>query len=215
MPVVMTYTSLTEDIKNYLERGGVSDPIVLAQIPNFIQFGQTRLNREAKGLITQTVQTSFFTPGNPIVQKPAYWRSTKSFNFGTGTGFNTRNFLQLRGYEYCRAFWVDPTQTGVPQFYADYNYEHWLIVPTPALAYPFEVIEDDFVFPIDSVNQTNFWTRFCPDLLLHACLMEAQVFLKNIENYQPAQQYFDRLLKGVDFEEEIRKADRTQKADLK
>lgn len=211
MPVEMTYDSVIADLKNYLERGGVKDPSVLAQLPSIVQLGQTRLNREAKGLITQTPLTSTMNAADPIVQKPAYWRNTKSFNFGTGTGFNTRNTLYNRTYEYCRMYWPDPTQTGTPKFYADYDYEHWLIVPTPTLAHPFEVIEDDFVVPIDAANQRNFWTKFAPDLLLHACLLECQVFLKNVENVPPQGSYYDRLLKGVNFEDELRRLDRSQK----
>lgn len=210
----MTYNSLTTDLKNYLERGGATDATVLAQIPSIIQLGQTRLNREAKGLITQVPVVSTMTLGNPILQKPAYWRNTKSFNFGTGTNFNVRKTLFLKTYEYCRTYWDDDSVFNVanpPLFYADYDYEHWLIAPTPALEYPFEVIEDDFVTPIDAATQMNFWTKFTPDLLLHASLLECQVFLKNREVVDPQTAYYDRLLKGVSFEDELRKIDRSQK----
>lgn len=211
MAVELTYTSLITTLRNYLERGGVTDDTVNAQLPSIVMLGQTRLTREAKGLITQTPVTSTMDAGNNIVQKPAYWRNTKSFNFGTGTGFNTRKFLFLRTYEYCRSFSADPTVNETPQFYADYDFEHWLIAPTPLLAYPFEVIEDDFVPPIDGTNERNFWTKFTPDLLLHACLLECQVFLKNREVVDGQSAYYDRLLKGVNFEDELRKMDRSQK----
>lgn len=210
MPVELTYTTLTDTLKNYLERGGATDDVVNEQLPSIIQLGQVRLTREAKGLITQTAQTGAMEAGNPIVQKPAYWRNTKSFNFGTGTGFNTRKFLYLRSYEYCRLFWPDPTASQEPQFYADYDFEHWLVVPTPVLAHPFEVLEDDFVQPIDDSNQRNFWTKYAPDLLLHACLLECQVFLKNRDVVDNQSAYYDRLLKGVNFEDELRKVDRSQ-----
>lgn len=211
MPVETTYNSLTADIKNYLERGGVTDAAVLAQIPSIIQLAQVRITREAKGLVTQKALTSTLVIGAPVIQKPAYWRSTTSFSIGVGTGFNTYKTIFLRTYEYCRNYAPDPTVREEPKFYADYDFEHWLIVPSPVLAHPFEVLENDFVTPIDATLQTNFWTKFMPDLLLHACLLECQVFLKNREVVDGQTAYYDRLLKGITFEDELRKMDRSQK----
>lgn len=206
-----TYNVLTESLKRYLERGGVKDPEVLAQIPEIIRFGQTRLNREAKGMTTQMAVTSTMTPGQPIVTKPAYWRNTKSFSIGTGTGFNEYKTIFLRTYEYARKYASPSGTSAEPEFYADYDYEHFFVSPAPLLAYPFEVIEDDYVVPIDVTNQTNFWTKFNPDLLLHSCLLECQVFLKNREVVDNQTAYYDRLLKGVNYEDELRKMDRSQK----
>jgi hypothetical protein len=48
MPASMTFTSLQSDIRNYLERGGATDPIVFEQIPRLITLAERRISRELK-----------------------------------------------------------------------------------------------------------------------------------------------------------------------
>jgi hypothetical protein len=45
MPASMTFTSLQVDIRNYLERGGATDPIVYEQIPRLITLAERRIAR--------------------------------------------------------------------------------------------------------------------------------------------------------------------------
>ena len=45
MPVAMTYTSLLNDIRAYLERGATlaTDPTVYEQLPNLVNLAERRL----------------------------------------------------------------------------------------------------------------------------------------------------------------------------
>lgn len=210
MPAVMTYDSLVADLKAYLDRGEVTDVTVYDQIPRLIMNGEFRLAKESKTLLSLKALTSTLTVGSSIVSKPAYWRNTDSVVIGTGTGFNITKPLFLRPYQYCRMYWSDTTQRGEPKFYADYDFEHWFVVPTPDQAYPIEVISQDKDTPLDSSHQTNFFTNYAPDILLHACLLEADIFLKNFEQVPVRESYFDRLLKGLTFEDEERKTDKSE-----
>lgn len=206
-----TYNSLLDDLKTYFERGQLSDTSVYAQIPRLVMMGQLRLAKEAKTLVSRVPLTDSMTPGNPIIQKPAYWRNTESFNIGTGAGLVVRTPLYLRSYEWCRMYWDTPADTAQPKYYADYDYEHWLIAPTPDLAYPFEVNCQLEITPITDINQTNFYTQYAYDVLLHACLLEGWLYLKDTAKIQQEQSYFDRLLQGLTFEQDLRKSDKTEK----
>ena len=93
MPAQMTFTSLLEDARRYLERGGPTDPIVYDQLPRLVTLAERRIARELKiqgflAAVTTTLQS-----GVAVYQKPDLWRDTISMNYGTGTGNNTRNFL--------------------------------------------------------------------------------------------------------------------------
>lgn len=205
MPAAMTYTSLLDDIETYAER---HDQDFLDQLPRFVMLAENRLAEEARGLGFLKPVTGNFTQGSATLQKPDRWRETLSFNYGTGTNNNTRNFLKLRSYEYCRSYWPDPTATGAPKYYADWDYSHWLLVGTPDVAYPFELLYYERPQPLDTTNETNWTTEYAPQLLLYACLLEAQPFLKNDARIQVFQQQYDRCLMQISADRATRVVDR-------
>ena len=186
-----TYSSLVANIQAYLDR---DDSPLVAQIPTFIDNAQVRIARELRILPFTLAVTDTLTQGQGIVSKPANWRETINFNLGTGTGNNTRNTVYARTYEYLRAYWPDPTQTGTPKYYADYDQDHWLVAPTPAAAYPFEVLYTSLTQPLDANNQTNALTEYAPDMLLYACLLETAPYLKDDERIKTWQDRYDRCL---------------------
>ena len=203
MPVAMTYASLQDDARRYLERGDTlaSDPVVYEQLPRLINLAERRCARELKieGFIN--VVSATMIVGQSVYAKPDRWKDTVSINFGAGAGLNQRTPLFTRGYEFCRAYWPDESVQDVPLFYADYDVNHWLIVPTPDAAYPFEALFYQQPVLLDDANQTNWLTEYAPDLLLYATLLEASPFLKNDERVATWQGLYDRaaaMLNGED-----------------
>ena len=207
----MTFESLKTDFNNYMERGftEASDPIVFDQIPRLINLAERRCARELKIQGFQATLTSTMATGVAVIAKPDRWRETISMNFGTGTLNNTRNFLKPRSYEYCVAYWPDRTATDVPEFYADYNYSNWFISPTPAAAYPFEVLLWELPALLDDDNQENWTTEYIPELLLYATLLEATPFLKNDERITIWTQMYDRAAAAINGEDLAKILDRT------
>jgi len=181
MPAAMTFTSLQEDVRRYLERGGsvATDPLVFAQIPSLINFAERRISRDLKIQGFQTAVVTYLQVGVAVLAKPDRWRETISINIGTGTGNNNRKQLFTRSYEYCRLYWPNETERGLPEFYADYNYTNWLLTPTPDAAYPIEILYYELPALLDEANQSNWLTEYAPNLLLYATLLEATPFLKN------------------------------------
>lgn len=189
MAEALTYASLLSDVEVYAERD--DDPFV-NQIPRFVMMAENRLASEVRGLGLQKYVTGNLN-GTTLV-KPERWRETVSFNV---TVADQRIFLQERTYDYCRAFCPDPTITGTPRYYADYEYEHFLIVPTPASTYAFELAYYERPEPLSDTNQTNWITQYAPQLLLYATLLEAQPFLKRPERIAEFQGLYDRALQGI------------------
>lgn len=203
MATTTTFSSLKEDVRRYLERGFTlaSDEIVYEQLPRLINLAERRIARELKveGLIS--VISSTMQAGLAVYPKPDRWRTTVSFNFGTGTQGNEYNQLFARTYEYVRSYWPDRSQTGVPLFYAEYDYNNWIVAPTPDAAYPFEVLVYQLLPLLDDTNQTNWLTEYAPQVLLYATLLEATPFLKNDERIQVWQQMYDRAAQALNGED--------------
>ncbi|MGI9143376.1 MAG: phage adaptor protein [Fluviibacter sp.] len=199
MAYVMTFDSLKQDIRRYIERGFTAedDPLVYEQIPRLINMAERRIARELKVQILQTVVTTAMQAGVSVYPKPDRWRDTVSMNFGG----DNRTPLFTRSYEYCRNFWQDETVEGTPQFYCDYDYKHWLIVPTPDAAYDLEILYYELPPLLDDENQQNWLTDFAPNLLLYGSLLEATPFLKDDGRIQTWQGFYDRAAQTLNGED--------------
>jgi len=199
---VMTYDSLVADISSYLER---TDAATLAKIPTFIMLAEQIIASQIKFLGNLTVNTSNMVATQSIIDKPARWHKTVSMNI---TVAGQRQPVLLRKYEYLREYWPDATDTDVPKFYCDYDYTHWLVAPTPADDYNFEVLYYERVQPLDSSNQTNWFTTYAPQALLYGALLQAMPFLKNDARIAMWQQQYDLIMATLKAEDQSRVGDR-------
>lgn len=203
MSTTMTFESLQQDVRRYLERGATlaSDAVVYEQIPRLINLAERRIARELKVQGFINAVTGELNAGQSVYPKPDRWRDTVSFNIGTGATLNNRQFLFTRDYEYLRSYWPNALETDQPVFYSDYDYSHWLIAPTPDQNYPFEILYYELPQLLDDSVQTNWITEYAPQLLLYGTLVEATPFLKNDERIQVWQSMYDRaaaMLNGED-----------------
>ncbi len=199
---VMTYDSLVENIQSYLNR---TDDDTLAKIPLFIMLAEQIIASQIKFLGNLTVNTSNMVSTEAIIDKPARWHKTVSMNV-TVAGIRTP--VLLRKYEYLREYWPNASMTDVPKFYADYDYTHWLVAPTPASDYDFEVLYYERPQPLDSSNQTNWFTTYAPQALLYGSLLQAMPFLKNDSRTQMWQQQYDQIIQTLKAEDMARVGDR-------
>jgi hypothetical protein len=111
-----------------------------------------------------------------------------------------RNQIYPRSYEYLRSYWPNESATSFstystyapPKFYADYNYQNFIIAPTPDLNYPAELVYYEQPALLDNTNQTNFITQYLPNLLLYASLLECTPFLKKDDRIPVWQSMYDR-----------------------
>jgi hypothetical protein len=199
---VMTYDSLVLDIQQYLER---TDTETVDRIPTFIMLAEQVIASQIKFLGNLTVNTSAMIQGDPVIPKPARWHKTVSMNV---TVAGVKQPVLLRKYEYLREYWPNQTLDGIPKFYADYDYTHWLIAPTPADDYNFEVLYYERVQPLDSSNQTNWFTIYAPQALLYGSLLQAMPFLKNDDRIPMWQAQYDLIMQTLKTEDIQRIGDR-------
>lgn len=214
MPTALTFTSLQVDLRRYLERGTVIDTTVYDQLPRLINLAEREIARALKiqGFITNVLGN--LVAGTSVYQKPDRWRETISMNFGAPsilplTGNNRRVSVFPRSYEYVREYWPDSNERGIPEFYADYNYTHWIIVPTPIANYPWEINYWGMPALLDITNQTNWLTDYAPGTLLYRCLLEATPFLKNDDRIAVWQNMYSQSLAALNGEDLQKVVDRS------
>ena len=199
---VMTYDSLTYYVLQYLER---SDQATINAIPTFITLAEFEIAQEIKTLGQLQVAESVMTIGNPTIAKPARWRKTVSLNITDSSG--NRTPVYLRKYEFLTNYWPNNTQTSLPLYYSDTDWEHWYVAPTPDQAYNFEVLYYERIAPLSSTNQTNWLTQNAPTAMLYGTLLQAMPFLKN-DQRQIFQQKYLEAIKSLKDEDVARVGDR-------
>ena len=191
---VMTYDSLTSTVLQYLER---KDAAVVNAIPTFITLAEFEIAEQIKTLGQLQVVESTMLTGDATLQKPARWRKTVSMSV---TVNGKKQPVYLRKYEYLKNYWPDSSQTTTPLYYADTDWDHWYLAPTPDQDYAFEVLYYERIAPLSSTNQTNWLTQNAPNAMLFGTLLQAMPFLKNDQRQIFQQKYSEAMqtLKGED-----------------
>ena len=197
----LTYDNLVSSVLQYLER---SDAAVVQAIPTFITLAEFEIAQQIKTLGQIQVVESVMSAGNPVIPKPARWRKTVSMNVTSG---GVKSSLFLRKYEYLQSYNANGS-TGLPLYYGDYDYDHWLVSPTPDKAYTFEVLYYERLQPLSSANQTNWITQNAPNSMLFGTLLQAVIYLKT-EQRQIFQQKYDAAMQALKAEDVTRVGDRS------
>jgi hypothetical protein len=191
-----------ENIQSYLNR---TDTATLEKIPLFIMLAEQIIASQIKFLGNLTVNTSTMVANTAVIDKPARWHKTVSMNVLV----NGERFpVLLRKYEYLREYSPLATVTGIPVYYGDYDYTHWLVAPAPDAAYTFEVLYYERIQPLDSTNQTNWFTIYAPQALLYGSLLQAMPYIKNDERSMMWKANYDQIMQTLKQEDVQRIGDR-------
>lgn len=196
-----TYSELLAVVPSYMER---QDAAFLAQIPTFVSLAENRIATDMKQQGFQSVVKGTLD-ATAVMAKPAFWRETISFTYNLA---GKATPVELRALEYLKAYWPDASITGSPKYYADYNIANFLIAPTPAAAYTFELVYYARLQPLTEANQVNWITLNAPQALLYAVLLEASLWAKAVGNIQTWQTQYDSAKGGLLAENAERLSDR-------
>jgi len=156
---ITDYASLKTTLADYLHRSDLSDVV----LSNFVQLGESRLNRKLRLLEQEANATVSLVAGANTVALPAGWQETIDVYYD-----EDKRHIQpqnLRGLNSQRSF---DTTSGRPYLYATTN-------GTMA----FEIFADkNYAIVID------FYKRFdiIADAYLYAALLEAKAYIKKQED---------------------------------
>ena len=200
----LTYDNLSSLVLQYLER---SDAAVVNFIPTAIMLAEFEIAQDIKTLGQMIVADGIMTAGNPVIAKPALWRKTVSMTLTTAAG--EKQPIYLRKLEYLNSYAPDATATGTPLYYADYDYEHWFIAPTPSANFEFEALCYTRLMPLSSSNQTNWLTQNAPNAMLFGTLKQTAPFLKDDARLALWGQMFDTAMGALKTEDQLRVGDRS------
>jgi hypothetical protein len=194
---IQTYDNLVADVISYMER---DDAGFVAQIPNLIGLAESAIAAELKTLLQLTVVETTLAVNQVILNKPARWRKTVSMKINGAP-------ILLRSQDYVAQYQSEST-AGTPKYYAEYDYNNFAIAPAPAANSDVEIIYYSEIQPLDSSNQTNLFTRECPQAMLFGTLLQAQGYLKALDKLPVWKSYYTDSLAALKKEDSSRRIDR-------
>ena len=169
----MNYATLTELIKRYCENEETS---FIDNIPSFVRIAEQRIYNTVPMLATRKNTTGTTTQNRPYMTLPTDWLATHSAAL-ISPDTSAHQYLLHKEVEFIRESFPAPNNTGVPQYYANYDYNSLILGPTPDNNYQIEL--HYFAYPESIVTAGTTWLGDNFDnLLLYGALREAYLYMK-------------------------------------
>jgi hypothetical protein len=169
-----TYTTLRQAIQDYTDN---TESTFVSQIDDFIKNAEERILKSIAPLeVFRKNATTSMTSGSKYLPKPSDWLATYTFSIVV-SGEN--KFLLNKDVNLLQEYSPDPTATGEPKYYADFDVDNFIIAPSPNAAYSAEL--HYFYRPtsiVDAVSGTTWIGTNAGPSLLYASLVEAFSFIK-------------------------------------
>lgn len=182
-----TYATLVQAIKDWTE---YDETTFNDNIDTFIRNCEERILYNVDLEVFRKNATGTCSTGNKYLTLPSDFLSPLSLAV-TVSGVQT--FLLNKDVEYLQEY--NPTgATGVPKYYALFDYETFLLAPTPASSYSVEF--HYYYKPPSIVDTGTSWLGDNAELaMLYGCLVEAYTYMKGEPDM--LNQYGQRFVESV------------------
>ena len=198
----MTYSTLTQDLKDWMENDGTE---FSAETDNFISLAEQRIARDIEPYAFNETSYSSFNSSDRFVSKP---NDTKIiFHFLWLNSDSKRIFLEERTDEYIYDYWPTAATTGNPKYWANYSDTALLVAPTPNSTYTIEITYARRLAELSSSNTTNWLPINAQELLLFGSLMVACTFSKSREDRQIYTQRYQAAVESINNQARRRRRD--------
>ena len=171
----MTYAELVQQIRDYTEVD--SNVLTSSIVDGFIENAEWRIFRDVDSDNNKRYATANLVTTVRFINVPDDLLVVRSAQIVDGGSGGTRNFLEYRD----TSFMSEYNSTGVsgePKYYGMWDKDTIVLAPTPDSTYEIQlnyILKDP---GLSSSNTTTYLSKYFPNGLLYACLVEAYSFLK-------------------------------------
>jgi hypothetical protein len=166
----MNYTQLVDEIESYTE-----NQFQTADINTFIEQAEQRIYNSVQFPAIRKNVTGTLTVNNKYLTCPTDWLATFSLAVIDASG--NYQYLLNKDVNFIRASYPQPTDTSVPEYYALFDQNTFILGPTPDANYNVEL--HYFYYPETIVTAGTTWLGDNFDsALLYGSLLEAYTYMK-------------------------------------
>tara|TARA_R110002096_G_scaffold36591_3_gene102046 strand:- start:2232 stop:2900 length:669 start_codon:yes stop_codon:yes gene_type:complete len=176
-----TYAQLKQAIEDYTE---YSETGFVTNIPLFIRLSEERILKSIQLSLFRKNATATVTPEYQYLRIPSDFLAPFSLSLRTATGnptvFGDMIFVDFKDPSFVQSYTPDPTATGVPKYYSQFDVTNFLLAPTPSVSYTAEL--HYFYRPLSITQGTDTETTWLSTnaemALLYGALIEAYIYMK-------------------------------------
>ena len=176
-----TYGELKQAIKDYTE---YEETGFVTNIPLFIRLSEERILKNAQLSLFRKNASATVTPSYQYLRIPEDFLAPFSLSLRTATGnptvYGDMIFVDFKDPSFVQSYTPDPTTTGVPKYYSQFDVTNFLLAPTPALAYTAEL---HYFYRPQSLTSggdtdTTWLSKNAEMALMYGALVEAYIYMK-------------------------------------
>jgi hypothetical protein len=166
----MNYSQLVAEIQSYTE-----NQFETTDIDTFIRQAEQRIYNSVQLPALRKNVTGNVTASNKYLASPSDWLATFSLAVIDASGNYT--YLLDKDVNFIRSSYPQPTDTGLPVYYALFDQNTFLLGPTPNASYSMEL--HYYYYPASIVAAGTTWLGDNFDsTLLYGSLLEAYTYMK-------------------------------------
>jgi hypothetical protein len=171
--MAFTFSTLKTAIQDYTDN---AETTFVNNLTRFILNAEERILKEVQLDVFRRNSQGTTTTSQKFLSKPSDFLAPFSLSVVNGSD---NEFLLYKHVTFLQDFTPDPTTTGIPLYYGDWNDTTFLLAPTPSSALTMEL---HYFFRPTSISSTSDGTSWLGDnaelALLYASLVEAYTFMK-------------------------------------
>jgi hypothetical protein len=166
----MNYAQLVAEIQSYTE-----NQFEVADINTFIEQAEQRIYNSVQFPAIRQNKTGTTTVNNKYLTCPPDWLAT--FSLAVIDSDGNYKYLLDKDVNFIRASYPSPTSTGLPEYYALFDQDTFILGPTPDDNYTMEL--HYYYYPESIVTAGTTWLSDNFDsALLYGALLEAYTYMK-------------------------------------
>jgi hypothetical protein len=166
----MNYSQLVAEIQSYTE-----NQFETADINTFIEQAEQRIYNSVQLPALRKNVTGTLTAGNSYLTAPTDWLAT--FSIAVIDAVGNYNYLLDKDVNFIRSAYPSPTSTGIPEYYALFDQNSFILGPTPDAYYTSEL--HYYYYPESIVTAGTTWLGDNFDsALFYGSLLEAYTYMK-------------------------------------
>lgn len=170
----LTYAQLKQAIQDYTQN---TETTFVNNLPLFIRFSEERILKTVQLSLFRKNATTTATASNQYLACPSDFLAPLSLSY---TVSGDKNFVEFKDVSFIQTYNTDPSDTGQPRYYAQFDVDNFILAPTPASGY---VMELHYFYRPASItagpeNGTTWLSDNAELTLLYGALVEAYIFMK-------------------------------------
>jgi len=128
-----TYDELKQAIQDYTEN---SETTFVSNLPVFIRAAEERILKTVQLDLFRRNQTATLTASNQYLNCPSDFLAPFSLSY-TASGIKT--FIEFKEVSFVQTYTPNPSTTGAPKYYAQFDVDNFIVGPTPDTNYVVEL----------------------------------------------------------------------------